>query len=110
MAADGKGDTISGKVYNVGTQPNYLESSASAIFTYAFLKGIRLGLLDKDEYLPVAEKAYNGILKQFVRQEGNKTHIIQVCASAGLGPEKQSFTHRYNQLLFGRQGCHYHRE
>lgn len=103
MAADGKGDTISGKVYNVGTQPNYLESSASAIFTYAFLKGIRLGLLDKDEYLPVAEKAYNGILKQFVRQEGNKTHIIQVCASAGLGPKNNpSRTGTINYYLAGK--------
>ena len=103
MAADGKGDTISGKVYNVGTQPNYLESSASAIFTYAFLKGIRLGLLDEDEYLPVAEKAYNGILKQFVRQEGNKTHIIQVCASAGLGPKNNpSRTGTINYYLAGK--------
>lgn len=42
MRADGKGDTINGQVYNVGTAPNYLEASASGIFTYAYLKGIVL--------------------------------------------------------------------
>ena len=62
-AADGKGDTIKGKVYNVGTEANYLEASASGIFTYAYLKGIRLGLLDRDIFLPVAEKAYQVCLR-----------------------------------------------
>ena len=62
-SADGKGDTINGKVYNVGTAPNYLEASASGIFTYAYLKGIRLGLLDREIYLPVAEKLIRVCLK-----------------------------------------------
>src|SRR5690606_16561734 len=50
VAADGKGDTIAGEVYNVGDAANYLESSASCIFTYAYLKGVRLGILDKETY------------------------------------------------------------
>ncbi len=87
--ADGKGDTIEGETYNVGTAPNYLEASCSAIFTYSFLKGIRLGLLDKNTYLPTAQKAYQGLLKTFIREkEKGKTDIIQTCASAGLGPAK----------------------
>ncbi|MDL2291755.1 glycoside hydrolase family 88 protein, partial [Bacteroides sp. OttesenSCG-928-F21] len=44
VTADGKGDEVNGETYNVGTAPNYLEASCSSIFTYAFLKGIRLGL------------------------------------------------------------------
>ncbi|WP_205702891.1 glycoside hydrolase family 88/105 protein [Botryobacter ruber] len=101
--ADGKGDTIAGEVYNVCTAPNYLEASASSIFTYAYLKGIRLGLLDKATYAPVAEKAYQGLLKEFIREADGKTNIIQTCASAGLGPAKDpSRTGTVNYYLCGK--------
>ena len=103
-AADGKGDTINGKVYNVGTEANYLEASASGIFTYAYLKGIRLGLLDREIYLPVAEKAYQGLLKTFIRErEDGKLDVVQTCASAGLGPAKDpSRTGTINYYLAGK--------
>lgn len=102
MKGDGKGDRIDGQIYNVGTASNYLEASASSIFTYAYLKGIRLGLLNKEIYLPVAEKAYQGLLKTFIRENKDKTDIIQVCASAGLGPKKNmSRTGTTNYYLCG---------
>lgn len=103
--ADGIGDTVNGKVYNQGHQPNYLEASASSIFTYAYLKGLQLGLLDRDTYLPVAEKAYQGLINTFIRQnkETGKLDIIQVCASAGLGPAKDpSRTGTANYYLAGK--------
>ncbi len=101
--ADGKGDTVAGKVYNVGTAPNYLEASASSIFTYAYLKGIRLGLLDKATYLFVAEKAYQGLLKTFIRESEDKFDVVQTCASAGLGPAKDhSRTGTVNYYLCGK--------
>lgn len=101
--ADGKGDTVEGETYNVGTAPNYLEASCSAIFTYSFLKGIRLGLLDKATYLPTAEKAYQGLLKTFIRENEGRTDIIQTCASAGLGPAKNlSRTGTINYYLCGK--------
>jgi unsaturated rhamnogalacturonyl hydrolase len=105
VAADGKGDTIAGEVYNVGDAANYLESSASCIFTYAYLKGVRLGILDKATYLPVAEKAYQGILETFIReqQDNSKIDIVQSCASAGLGPAKDpSRTGTINYYLAGK--------
>ncbi|MDB5246859.1 MAG: glycosyl hydrolase family 88 [Segetibacter sp.] len=83
---DGKGDIVNGKTYNAGTASNYLEASCSSIFTYAFFKGIRLGLLDKDKYKSTAEKAYQGLLKTFIRKQEASIDIIQSCASAGLGP------------------------
>lgn len=102
VKADGKGDVVKGKTYNVGTNPNYLEASCSSIFTYSFLKGIRLGLLDKSKYLPTAEKAYQGLLKNFIRQQDGKTDIIQICASAGLGPASNlSRTGTINYYLNG---------
>ncbi len=103
MKADAKGDTVNGEVYNVGEAPNYLEASCSGIFTYAFLKGMRLGLLDKAKYTPVAEKAYQGLVKTFIRENGEKTDIIQTCASAGLGPKKDpSRTGTVNYYLCGK--------
>ncbi len=104
VTGDGKGDLASnGETYNVGTLPNYLEASCSSIFTYAYLKGIRLGLLDKATYMPVAEKAYQGLLRTFIRENEGKTDIIQICASAGLGPAKDlSRTGTINYYLCGK--------
>lgn len=102
VRGDGKGDVVNGKTYNVGTTANYLESSCSAIFTYAFLKGIRLGLLDRSTYKSTAEKAYQGLLKTFIREQGDKVDIIQSCASAGLGPASNpSRTGTINYYLCG---------
>ncbi|WP_207425161.1 glycoside hydrolase family 105 protein [Pedobacter sp. SYSU D00535] len=102
--ADGKGDAIDGEVYNQCDKANYLESSASSMFTYAYLKGIRLGVLSKSKYMPLAEKAYQGLLTNFIRQESNgQLSILQSCASAGLGPAKdKSRTGTVNYYLCGK--------
>lgn len=70
-----------------GAKTNYLESSATAIFTATILKGMRLGYLDRATYEPMAKKAYHGFLKQFLRKniDGNAYGLINCCASAGLG-------------------------
>jgi rhamnogalacturonyl hydrolase YesR len=75
-----------------GTKTNYLESSATAIFTATILKGMRLGYLDRATYEPMAKKAYHGFLKQFLRKniDGNAYGLINCCASAGLGGEKNT--------------------
>jgi unsaturated rhamnogalacturonyl hydrolase len=82
-------DSKSGVWYQVMDQPgregNYLEASASVMFTYYLLKGIRMG------YIPAAHrekamKAYDGVIKNFIRTEKNGiVNITQVCSVAGLG-------------------------
>lgn len=102
VKGDGKGDVVNGKTYNVGTASNYLEASCSSIFTYAYLKGMRLGLLDKGSYRQTAEKAYQGLLKTFIREQETGLDIIQSCASAGLGPANNpSRTGTINYYLNG---------
>lgn len=64
--------------------PNYLEASASAIFTAAYLKGIRLGLFDQD-FTPLAEKAYQGLINTFLTTDGL---LVPSCASAGLSRDR----------------------
>ena len=69
---------------------NYLESSASSMFTYGYLKGIRLGVLDSKIYKPVAIKAYKGLIDQFIEEEPDgKIKIIQSCESAGLSNNRK---------------------
>ena len=85
--ADGTGDTMNETVYNKCDNCNYLESSASSMFTYSFLKGIRINVLDKATFLPVALKAYQGLIDTFITEnEDGSINIIQSCNSAGLGP------------------------
>jgi len=103
--ADNQGDKIpDGKIYNQCDKPNYIESSASSMFTYAYLKGIRLGIISKSKYEDVARKAYAGILNNFIQNEENgDISIIQSCASAGLGPAKDlSRTGTINYYLCGK--------
>ena len=102
--ADGMGDTIDDNVYNQCDKYNYLESSASSMFTYAYLKGIRLKILDKATYLPVARKAYQGLINTFIREgEEGDIEIIQSCLSAGLGPARdKSRTGTINYYLCGK--------
>lgn len=67
---------------------NYLEASCSSIFTAGYLKAIRLGLLDKATYEPIAMKAYEGLVNQFMIYDNKDNSTIQLvhsCTSAGLG-------------------------
>lgn len=71
--------------YTSSPVANYLESSATAIFTAAYLKGMRLGLYDTD-YTAIAKKAYQGIVEQFMVADGNGgVHLVCCSKSAGVG-------------------------
>ena len=73
-------------VLDVKSDKNYLESTASSMFAYVLLKGYRKGYLS-EEYLKAGVKAYNGILKQFVKVNADKTiSLTRCCAVSGLGP------------------------
>lgn len=104
VVADNKGDTINGEVYNKCDKANYLEASASSMFTYAYYKGMRLGILDKAKFESVANRAYEGLIKTFIKEGANGSiSIVQSCASAGLGPAKDmSRTGTINYYLCGK--------
>jgi rhamnogalacturonyl hydrolase YesR len=64
---------------------NYLEASGSCMFTYALAKGVRMGYLDK-KYQKTAEKAYAGIVKNFIETDAKgMIHLTKTCSGAGLG-------------------------
>jgi unsaturated rhamnogalacturonyl hydrolase len=68
-----------------GQKDNYLESSASCMFVYALAKGVREGYLPQ-KYQPVAQKAYQGIIKQFIETDVNgQVNLNGICGAVGLG-------------------------
>ncbi|RTE82486.1 hypothetical protein BHE90_002960 [Fusarium euwallaceae] len=56
-----------------GVEGNYLESSASAMFTYGLLAGLRRGYLDQKTFFKPAAKAYNHLVNDFVTEHANGT-------------------------------------
>jgi unsaturated rhamnogalacturonyl hydrolase len=82
-------DTTSGLWYQVldqgNQQGNYLESTASCMFVYATLKAVRKGYIS-NTFMTPAIKGYNGILKNFIRENPDGTLTLTHCCSvAGLG-------------------------
>ncbi len=68
-----------------GREGNWLESTCSTMFVYAFAKANRLGYVD-DSYLEAAKTGFDGILKNFIKvEEDGLTSLTQCCAVAGLG-------------------------
>ncbi len=64
---------------------NYLESSASSMFAYAFAKGVRKNLLPR-EYLEPACKAFRGLVDRQVTQDSDGGWSLNgICSVAGLG-------------------------
>jgi unsaturated rhamnogalacturonyl hydrolase len=64
---------------------NYLESSGTSMFAYAFAKGVNKGYLPK-KFKTVATKAFDGLTRQLIKVDSNgEVTITQACAVAGLG-------------------------
>lgn len=68
-----------------GQEPNYLETSGSAIMAYSLLKGVRLGFLPV-EYREYGRKAFRGICGRYLRETEDGLNLGGICLVAGLGP------------------------
>jgi len=82
-------DPATGGWYQVpdrsGAEGNYIETSCTAMFAYSIFKGVRMGYLD-GKYLAVAEKAYLGLLDNFIVTNPDGTVSMKnICGVAGLG-------------------------
>jgi unsaturated rhamnogalacturonyl hydrolase len=82
-------DQKSGIWYQVlnqsGREGNYLEGSGSAMYTYVFAKGARLGYLDK-KYRKIARSSFNDILKELITVDNSGLVTMHnICGGCGLG-------------------------
>ena len=74
-------------VMDVKDPKNYLESTASCMFSYVLLKGSRLGYIDAS-FKQAGVKAYDGIINEFIKINTDKTiSLTKCCSVSGLGPE-----------------------
>lgn len=68
---------------------NYTETSGSAMIAYALMKGVRLGILDPEKYLPIGKRVFEALAEtKLVPEEDGVTRLTDICWVAGLGPEK----------------------
>lgn len=82
-----------------GMKGNYIEASGSAMFTYSLLKGVHLGYIDKHRYLKTAKKAYEGLVKSFIRVEDDVVHYIGTVQECGLAVADPSFEVSFSHFL-----------
>lgn len=85
-------DEASGVWYQIvnmgGRKGNYLEASASSMITFAIAKGIRLGVLDADDWRNTLDKAFRGLITEFVLEtKQGWVNLNKNCQVAGLGGE-----------------------
>jgi len=76
------------QVTDQGHRPgNYLETSGSAMFAYALAKGLRTGALADPEgaLRRCADRAWEALVRDKLRQEADGWHLEGVCSVAGLG-------------------------
>lgn len=72
-------------VMNIPANPkNYLEASASCQFVYAIAKGVRKGYIPATK-IAIAKKGYDGIVKQFIKDENGQTVLTGTVKVSGLG-------------------------
>jgi len=70
---------------NGGREGNYIEGSGSAMYTYAFARGVHNGYLDK-KYLSIANKSFDAIIRELITvdRKGRLT-MHNICGGCGLG-------------------------
>ena len=65
---------------------NYREATASCMFVYALAKAVNRGYLPREKYLPVIERGYAGIVRDFIRRDADdRFNLTRCCSVAGLG-------------------------
>jgi unsaturated rhamnogalacturonyl hydrolase len=69
---------------------SYLETSASAMFTYAIARGINRGWLDALAYGPVVSLGWNAVAKQ-VNAQGQ---VENTCVGTGMGFDPMFYYYR----------------
>lgn len=82
-------DPVTGLWWQVLDQPNragnYLEASASSMFTYSMARGARLGYLDP-RFRKIAERGFDGLVANLVKTGADGLpSLTNVCQVAGLG-------------------------
>lgn len=63
---------------------NFIETSASLMFIYAYAKASNLGYLSKD-YYKFAEESFISLQENLIEKRNGQLYLQNICAGAGLG-------------------------
>ena len=78
------------QVVNQGNrEPNYVETSGSAMISYALMKASRLNILDS-KYKVIGKEIFDGICEHALAINDDKLTLKGICLVAGLGPENNT--------------------
>lgn len=81
---------------------SYEEASCTAMFTYAFCRGIRYGWLDQPElYAGAARRAWEGLTKLAIDKSGN---VYGVCRGSGYSFTPLYYNNELNWILNDTHG------
>lgn len=64
--------------------PNYFETSGTAIFAYAIMKSVRLGILP-ERYYEAGLRAFEGTCEKYLSEQDGELRLGGICLVAGLG-------------------------
>ena len=72
----------------IDREGNFPEASVTSQFMYAYAKAVNKGYIDSS-YIEVAQKAYDGLRKELLKKNPDKTWTLtRCCAVGGLGGSK----------------------
>lgn len=66
-------------VDKAGNPLNFIDPSGTAMFVYAIQRGVDLGLLNRKEYVPVAQKGYESLKPFLIVNERGLVDLIGAC-------------------------------
>ena len=72
----------------------WIETSGSAMFTYAMIMGVKKGWLDKDEYTPIVRNAWISLV-DYINKEGD---ISNVCEGTNRKNDYQYYLDRQSRV------------
>ena len=68
-----------------GEEGNFIESSSTAMYAYAAAKGIALGILPADKYMPMIDRAYAGLEANSLQPVGKYLKMKNICDGTCIG-------------------------
>jgi rhamnogalacturonyl hydrolase YesR len=74
----------------IDTPESWPETSATGMFAFAMVTGVKNGWLDEKTYAPAARKAWLALVK-YINADGN---VTEVCAGTNKGPTVQYYLDR----------------
>ena len=79
-------------------QDNWVESSRTCLFIYSYAKAIERGIIPKEEYSDILEKAYNGLIESIYYDDDGNLTIDNICCGTCIGKGTYEYYIQRNRI------------